>query len=105
MQIKFDKVRIGKKRKNINSELLLKYEVGFLKNVIQTTIDESAFSKSDDIIYITLIIPARGYNIKARFQDLKNDGVKKFLLERLDMYNCTRSLNLILANQNNPIFF
>lgn len=100
MEIKFDLVRIGNKRKNQTSELLLKQNVDYIKRNIFYFLD---YHEVHENLNITLIIPSKGYSIKIDIRNL-NNNIKSILRKELPNSIFRDSSNKILENINNPLF-
>ena len=87
MEVKFDLVRIGKTRKNYNSEKVLKQNVDFLRSNIRDLLKEEKCSHKNNRVDMTMIAPAKGHNIKIRLQDIKDFHIRKLIRENFEKLN------------------
>jgi hypothetical protein len=104
MDLKFDLVRIGKTRENYNSEIILKKNVDLLRKNILDLLKEENCSQKNNKEDITMIIPARGHNIKIRLQDIKDYHIRKLLRNNFPNSIYKGNLDTIQDNWNNPVF-
>ena len=70
MDVKFDVVRIGERRKNHLSEILLEENTIMLKNTLVDFLFDLKNSDGKNSEQVTIVVPAKGYNPKIRLQDL-----------------------------------
>lgn len=104
MEVKFDLVRIGKTRKNYNSEKVLKQNVDFLRSNIRDLLKEEKCSHKNNRVDMTMIVPAKGNNIKIRLQDIKDFHIRKLIRENYPNSVYKGNLDTILDNMNNRVF-
>ncbi|MCB0458926.1 MAG: hypothetical protein KDC74_02780 [Flavobacteriaceae bacterium] len=104
MDVKFDLVRIGKIRKNCTSEKILKQNVDVLRNNIRYLLKNEICSNKNNQLDITMIIPAKGFNIKIRIQNVKDFHLRKLLRENFPNTIYKGKLDTILDNIDNQIF-
>lgn len=103
MEVKFDIVRFGVKRKNYSSETILKQNAEFLKLQVRNILKD--FICEFEKISIVMIIPAKGYNIKISLKDIHSNQVKSELRRNLlhnSIYNGEYSK--VLDNIGNKVF-
>ncbi|PHS04550.1 MAG: hypothetical protein COA88_13465 [Kordia sp.] len=105
MKINFDLVRIGKKRKNLNSEYVLKENVRLLKLSIRDLLENEVCSNKNNSDSMTMIVPARGYVIKIRLQDINDVYIRKILNDRFPGYIYKGSYDTILDNSDTRVIF
>lgn len=79
MEVKFDLVRIGLKRKSNLSEMLLKQNVDFLKSSIRHVLCEYISGDVKNEISLVIIVPGKGYNIKIALKYIKDHHIRKIL--------------------------
>ncbi len=103
MEVKFDVVRIGNKRKNPTSELILKQNANLLKNTIRHVLKEEVCGHKNNREDITMIIPSRGHNVTFRIQDVTDSHIKDILKHRFPNSIYKGSLDTILDNINNRV--
>jgi len=102
MTIKYDIVRIGKIRKESNAERILHQNVKFLKFDIECFLEDLEL-KDSDIIPITLVIPARGYNVLFDIRDINNKEVRTALNKQFKSRLFDRNRSILIDNINNQI--
>ena len=83
MNVKFDLVRIGKFRKNLNAEILLTQDANFLKANIRNLLENEECSHKDNTVHMRMVIPGKGFKIKVVLQDIKDTHIRKKINERL----------------------
>lgn len=104
MEVKFEMVRIGKKRKSFIAEKILKQNVSFLKESIRHLLKNKTSNSKHNRIFITMVIPARGYNIKIHFQNIPEKWIRKELKDNFPDAIYKGRIDYILDNIYNPIF-
>ncbi|MDX1830484.1 MAG: hypothetical protein R3342_13170 [Lutibacter sp.] len=104
MDVKFDLVRIGNARKNYTSEKILKQNVDLLRKNIRELLRNENCSHKNNREDITMIVPARGFNIKIRLQDVKDYHIRKLLRDKFPNSMYKGKLDTILDNSNNRVF-
>lgn len=104
MEVKFDLVRIGNTRKNYNSEKILKQNVDFLRSNIRDLLKDEKCSHKNNRVDITMIVPAKGHNIKIRLQDIKDFHIRKLIGENYPNSVYKGNLETILDNMDNRVF-
>lgn len=102
MTINYDIVRIGKLRKDKNAERILHQNVKFLKFDIECFL-ENLELKDSDIIPITLVIPARGYNVLFDIRDINNKEVRTALSRQFKSRLFDRNRSILIDNIDNQI--
>ncbi|MBX9889455.1 MAG: hypothetical protein K2Y30_16160 [Flavobacteriaceae bacterium] len=102
MELKFDVVRIGKIHKDKMSEMILKQNVGFLKNGIYSLLQD--IDNETKKFGIVLVIPGKGHNIRIALQDVKERNVRKELKINFPCNIYKGEYSVILDNIDNPIF-
>ena len=81
MDIKFDLVRIGSARENYSSEKILKQNVDLLRNNIHDLLKDEKCSHKNNCDHMTMIIPAKGFNIKIQLRDITDFHIRKLIRE------------------------
>lgn len=104
MEVKFDMVRLGKKRKSFMAEKILKQNVSFLKESIRHLLKNKTIGTKHNRIFITMVIPAKGYNIKIHFQNIKEKWIRKELRESYPNSIFKGNYDTLLDNLNNKVF-
>lgn len=102
MTINYDIVRIGKLRKDKNAERILHQNVKFLKFDIECFLEDLEL-KDSDIIPITLVIPARGYNVLFDIRDINNKEVRTALSKQFKSRLFDRNRSILIDNIDNQI--
>ncbi len=102
MAIKYDIVRIGKIRKESNAERILHQNVKFLKFDIEYFLEDLEL-KDSNILPITLVIPARGYNVLFDIRDINNKEVQTALSKQFKSRLFDRNRSILIDNINNQI--
>ena len=72
MDVKFNVVRIGDRRKNHLSEIRLEGNTIMLKNTLSNFLFGLRNSEGKDSEQVTIVVPGRGYNPKFRLQDFRD---------------------------------
>jgi hypothetical protein len=104
MEIKFDMVRIGGFRKNHRSEILLRQNADLLMNDIRTLLLGVECGDGKNKEAITLIIPAKGFKVKFRLQDFREDKIRALVKKNFSRFAYHGKLDTILDNVNNLVF-
>lgn len=105
MDVKFDMVRLGKKRKSFIAEKILKHNVSFLKESIRYLLkNRTTSSAKHNRIFMTMVIPAKGYKIKIHFQNISEKWIRKELKDNFPNSIYKGKYDYILDNIDNPIF-
>jgi hypothetical protein len=104
MEVKFDLVRIGKIRKNSLAEMILKQNVDFLKNSIQSFLKDDYINYKHNQISLEMIIPGKGYNIKIALRSIKHENVKKELRRNFPNSIYKGEDSIIEMNALNKVF-
>lgn len=104
MNLKFDTVRIGGKRKEPISEKILKENYNKLKKEIRFFIDGYDFINTPNKLSITIIIPGRGYDILADFTSIADLNLKRDLNLEFENSIYKGGVDKLLQNIDNPTF-
>ena len=104
MKIKFDMIRIGSKRKNVSSEIILKENVEILKKSIRSFFKGENCSHKNNEEHITMIIPAKGDNIKVLIQDFKDYQIRQMFRESFSDFIYKGNLDKLPDYYDNKIF-
>lgn len=105
MKINFDFVRIGNRRKNFTSEILIKQNSVNLRKQIRLLLKDELSTNKNNEQGITIIIPAKGLHSKFRLQDVKDARIRKLLKDNFSKFIYRGKLDLILDNIGNRIFY
>lgn len=104
MEIKFDLVRIGKRRKSHVKEDILKQNVNALINGIRHFLSDEKCSNKNNLENVTMIVPGRGLSIKILLSDFKDFHIRKLIRERFpnNIYNGNKVL--VYNSWDNRVF-
>lgn len=102
MTINYDVVRIGKPRKDSNAERIIHQNVKFLKFDIECFLEDFELRNSD-IIPITIVIPARGYNVLFDVRDIHNKEVRLALNKQFKSRLFDRNRSILIGHIENHI--
>ena len=102
MTINYDVVRIGNPRKDSNAERILHQNVKFLKFDIECFLKDLEINNSH-IIPITIVIPARGYNVLFDVRDIHNKEVRTALSKQFKSRLFDRNRSILIDNIHNQI--
>lgn len=102
MTINYDIVRIGKPRKDSNSERILYQNVKFLKFDIECLLQNSE-ENNLDIIPITIVIPASGFNVLFDVRDIDNKVVKTVLSNHFKSRLFDQNKSILIGQNDNQI--
>ena len=103
MKVNFDIVRIGKFRKNILAEKLLKENTDLLRNEISKLLEEVKYKGSDEM-GLMLVIPAKGYRIKICLEGRTDENVRRILSQNFHDSIYKGAHSIIEENIHNPVF-
>ena len=95
-------LELGRIRKNPFQERILKQNVKFLKNRVRSILENEDIDNNK--IYMVMVVPGRGYNIKIVLQDIRDISIRKKLKEKIPNYIYKGKYSVLLDNMNNPIF-
>ena len=104
MDVKFDLVRLGEKRKNSLSETLIKQNVDILRKSIRNLLKDKTSNSKYNSISMTMVIPAKGHNIKIHFQNIPEKWIRKELKDNYPNSIYKGKYDILLDNLNNRIF-
>ena len=104
MQIKFDMVRIGRMRKNHQTEVLLRENTAFLKSSLKEFLSEIKNSDGEDCEHVTIIVPGKGHNPKFKLQDFRDKRVRNLVKKRFPGFVYKGSDSTLINNIDNRIF-
>lgn len=102
MTINYDVVRIGKPRKDSNAERILHQNVKFLKFDIECFLENLELNDSY-IIPITIVIPARGYNVLFDVRDIHQKEVRSALNKQFKSRLFDRNRSILIDHLDNQI--
>ncbi|WP_353096910.1 hypothetical protein [Empedobacter brevis] len=102
MTINYDVVRIGKPRKDSNAERILHQNVKFLKFDIECFLENLELNDSH-IIPITIVIPARGYNVLFDVRDIHHKEVRSSLSKQFKSRLFDRNRSILIDHLDNQI--
>ena len=104
MKVNFDIVRIGKFRKNILAEKLLKENADLLRKEISKLLEEVKYKGESDEMGLMLVIPAKGYRIKICLEDRNDENVRRILSQNFPDSIYKGAQSIIEKNIYNPVF-
>lgn len=104
MDVKFDVVRIGERRKNHLSEILLEENTIMLKNTLVDFLFDLKNSDGKNSEQVTIVVPAKGYNPKIRLQDFRDKRVRDLVKIKFSGFIYKGSDDSFLININNRVF-
>lgn len=104
MKIEFDLVRLGEIRRNSLSETLIKQNVDILRKSIRNLFKNKNSDSKHNSISITMVIPARGYNIKIHFQNISEKWIRKELKDNYPNSIYKGKYDILLDNLDNKVF-
>lgn len=105
MEINFETVRIGNFRKDMNHERILKANYDYLKNELRAFVKTIQGEKADEIIYVDILIPAKGSTITIAIDNIPNLEVKQLLIDRFPDSIYKGNYSIILKNSMNRPYF
>jgi len=105
MEVKFDLVRIGNVRKNKVSETILKDNTALLKLSIRSLLKDIKSIHKNNRVDMIMIVPAKGYVIKIRTQEIKDINLRKILSDNFPNNIYKGSLDTILDNSDKRVIF
>ncbi|MBX2950058.1 MAG: hypothetical protein KF704_12330 [Crocinitomicaceae bacterium] len=103
MEIKFETVRVGKFRKDIMQERILKENYNFLKNSLKECVNN--INSSNEIIDVDIVIPAKGSRISITLNSIKDKEVKQLLIENFPDSIFKGDYSILEENINNRPYF
>ncbi|CAG5086851.1 hypothetical protein [Parvicella tangerina] len=101
MEVEFEVVRFGKIRSDRFIEKTLQENVELLKNSIRSFLSED---NSVDKVYLDIIIPSRGQDIKVNIFHIKEDHVKNRLKFNYPNSIYTGSQTKLIENAQNQVW-
>lgn len=104
MEVKFDLVRIGKRRKDNLSEKILKQNVDILRHDIRLFLRDKESNTKYNEISMAMIIPGSGYSIKIALADIQDKNLRKELRNNFPEAVYKGKYSVILDNIHNSIF-
>ncbi|KJD36683.1 hypothetical protein PW52_03305 [Tamlana sedimentorum] len=104
MEVKFDLVRIGKFRKDRFSEKIIEENADSLRTNIKSFLKNETCSHRDNTVHMTIVIPAKGYNVKMVLQDIRDFKIRKQLRERFPNFIYKGNQSTLLENLSNRIW-
>lgn len=104
MEIKFEIVRVGKFRRDSLAERFIKENVALMKKSIRSLLEDFKYMGNDDKMELTLVIPAKGDNIKIYIGDRKDENFRKILRQNFPDSIYKGNDSIIEENIHNPIF-
>ena len=105
MKVKFDLVRIGVKRKDYHLERVLKNNVHNLKSQLCYFLEKEDCSHKGNTEHVTMIIPAKGYNIKILIEDFKDMHIRDLIKSNFSKHIYRGNKDLIRDSFYNRIFY
>lgn len=105
MEIKFETVRVGKFRKDMIQERILKENFDHLKNNIKDFVKNIQGKKIDEIIYVDIVIPARGSQIAITLDSIKDEKIKQLLIKNFPDSIYKADYSILENNCHNEPYF
>ena len=82
----------------------LKQNIDFLKRSVRHLLKNKTIGNKQNILFITMVIPAKGYGIKIHFQNISEKWIRKELRENFPNSIFNGSYAILFDNINNEIF-
>mgnify|MGYP000057659148 CR=1 FL=1 len=102
MKIKFEPVRIGKFRKDLIQERILKENYLKLKHEISVFVESI---QSDDTIDVDIVIPEKGNRISITLDSIEDNYIKNQLMENFPNSIYNGDYNVLYNNSTNLELF
>lgn len=105
MDVKFDIIRIGNKRKNQSAEQIVMQNLNSFREAIRILLaDVESFSKNNQI-HLTLVIPAKGYSVKMVLEQNLDFQMRNLLKANFPTAMYKGNYSVILDNIHNQVFY
>lgn len=104
MEVKFDLVRIGKKRNDLFKEKMIKHNLDILRSNIRSLFKNKTCNNKNNQISMIMVIPGRGYKIKIHFQNISEKWIKKELKDNYPNSIYKGKYEILLDNLDNKVF-
>jgi hypothetical protein len=105
MEINFETVRIGKFRQDMMQERILKENYKYLKDSLKGFVKTIQCQKTSEIIYVDIVIPAKGRQIKITLDAIVYNEVKRLLIKNFPDSIYKGDYSILLKNCINRPYF